>query len=200
MTFLLAGHETTSNALSWGFYFLAKHPREQDLLREELVKAFPDNSTFDPTFDEINSLEYLNCITKEVLRLVPPLIGAARYTTEDRVLGGHFIPKNTQIDIPITALHRSPSIWGPTANEFDPKRWLNPSLIKNVTNYNYLPFLTGARSCIGMKVATSEFKIVLSMLIRNFVFQTGPLVMKKKPGFLSKPDPYLELIVSKVEI
>ena len=72
MTFLLAGHITTSVATSWALYHLAKHPHEQDLLREELVKAFPDKSKFNPTFDEINSLEYLNCIIKETLRLNPP--------------------------------------------------------------------------------------------------------------------------------
>ena len=72
MTFLLAGHETTSNSTCWALDFLAQHPREQDLLREELVKAFPDKSKFNPTFEEINSLEYLNCIVKETLRLNSP--------------------------------------------------------------------------------------------------------------------------------
>ena len=72
MTFLVAGHETTSTSTGWALYLLAQHPHEQDLLREELVKAFPDKSKFNPTFDEINSLEYLNCITKETLRLDSP--------------------------------------------------------------------------------------------------------------------------------
>ena len=74
MTFLVAGHETTSISISWSLYLLAKHPHEQDKLREELVKAFPDKSKFNPTFDEINSLEYLNCIAKETLRLDTPSI------------------------------------------------------------------------------------------------------------------------------
>ena len=76
MTFLLAGHETTSIATCWALYFLSRHPHDQDLLREELVKAFPDKSKFNTTFDEINSLEYLNCIVKETLRLIPPGINA----------------------------------------------------------------------------------------------------------------------------
>ena len=103
--------------------------------------------------------------------------------------------------IPIAALHRLPSIWGPTVNDFDPKRWLNPSLIKDVTNFNYLPFFTGIRSCIGNKFALNEFKILLSILVRNFVFQkVEGLHTRKKPCFVSKPDPYVELIVSKVEV
>jgi cytochrome P450 len=72
MTFLAAGHETTSVAISWALYLLAQHPNEQNLLREELVKAFPDKLNFNPTFDVINSLEYLNSIAKETLRLIPP--------------------------------------------------------------------------------------------------------------------------------
>ena len=72
MTFLLAGHETTSSSVCWVLHLLAQHPHEQDLLREELVKAFPDKSKINPTLEEINSLEYLNCIIKETLRLFPP--------------------------------------------------------------------------------------------------------------------------------
>ena len=72
MTFLIAGHETTSISTSWAIYLLAQHPHMQDLLREEINKAFPDKSNFNPTFDEINTLEYLNCVTKETLRLDSP--------------------------------------------------------------------------------------------------------------------------------
>ena len=68
----MAGHATTSFSLSWALLALAQHPHEQDLLREELVKAFPDKSKFNPTYDEINSLEYLNCVVKETLRLNSP--------------------------------------------------------------------------------------------------------------------------------
>jgi cytochrome P450 len=72
MTFLIAGHATTNVTICWALYLLAKHSHEQDLLREELVKAFPDKSNFNPTFDEINSLEYLNCVIKETLRIHTP--------------------------------------------------------------------------------------------------------------------------------
>ncbi|CAI2193423.1 14664_t:CDS:2, partial [Funneliformis geosporum] len=155
-------------------------------------RAFPEKSKFNPTFDEINSLEYLNCVIKETLRLTPPV------NDKDVFIGGHFIPKNTPLMIPIAALQRLPSIWGPTAENFDPKRWLDPSLIKKVNNYNYLPFHTGTRSCIGNKLALNEFKILLSMLIRNFVFRPveGIQIDRDRIG---KPDQRVELMVSKVE-
>ncbi|RIA97843.1 cytochrome P450 [Glomus cerebriforme] len=200
MTFLIAGHETTSVSTCWALYLLSQNPREQDLLREELVKAFPDKSKFNPTFDEINSLEYLNCVVKETLRIYPPVSATSRYNTKDQVLGDHFVPKGTVISLAIQACHKLPSIWGPTAEKFDPKRWMDTSLVKNVSNLNYFPFLTGTRACIGNKVALSEFKILLGMLIRNFVFQPiEGFHIKKRIVPMTKPDPYLGLAVSKVE-
>ncbi|CAI2171263.1 9789_t:CDS:2 [Funneliformis geosporum] len=200
MTFLISGHETTSNATAWALYTLAKFPHEQDMLRAELVKAFPDKSKFNPTYDEINSLEYLNCVVKETLRFYPAAMFIQRSNIKELVIGEHVIPKGSTIDIPIATLQRLPSIWGPTADNFDPKRWLDPSLIKDVTNYNYLPFGTGVRSCIGNKIALSEFKVLLGILVRNFIFQpVEGFDVKKRVGQFSKPDPHVELIVSKVE-
>src|SRR3954454_12834306 len=95
----------------------------------------------------------------------------------------------------IMALHRLPSVWGPTADDFDPKRWLNP---KDEFKSNFLPFSTGAKSCIGNKVALSEFKVILSILIRNFAFQPVEGLNIRK-HISVKPDPHLELNVSRVE-
>ncbi|CAB4416759.1 unnamed protein product [Rhizophagus irregularis] len=95
MTFLAAGHETTSVAISWALHLLAQHPNEQNLLREELVKAFPDKLNFNPTFDVINSLEYLNSIAKETLRLIPPATNIFRTNLKDTKFGDYFIPKGT---------------------------------------------------------------------------------------------------------
>src|SRR3954447_22097534 len=98
----------------------------------------------------------------------------------------------------ISALHRSPSIWGPTSENFDPKRWLNPSL--EVSYSNYLPFYIGPRNCIGSKLALVEFKMLLSILIRNFVFQpVEGFHIRERVFPLAKPVPHLELFVSKVE-
>ncbi|CAB4433313.1 unnamed protein product [Rhizophagus irregularis] len=97
MTFLMAGHETTNVTTCWALYLLAQHPHEQDKLREELVKAFPDKSNYNPTYDEINSLEYLNCVIKETLRILPPVPVVKRVNLKDEVFGKYFIPKNSEI-------------------------------------------------------------------------------------------------------
>ena len=97
----------------------------------------------------------------------------------------------------ISALHRSPSIWGPTAENFDPKRWLNP---KDISSLNYLPFYSGSRTCIGNKLALAEFKLLLCMLIRNFVFKpVEGFHIRSRIFPIAKPDPHIELTVSRVE-
>jgi len=78
----MAGHATTSFSLSWALLTLAQNPHEQDLLREELVKAFPDKSKFNPTFDEINALKYMDCVVKETLRLFCPRINSNLFITD----------------------------------------------------------------------------------------------------------------------
>uniref|UniRef100_U9SV23 Cytochrome P450 n=1 Tax=Rhizophagus irregularis (strain DAOM 181602 / DAOM 197198 / MUCL 43194) TaxID=747089 RepID=U9SV23_RHIID len=188
MTFLIAGHETTNVTTSWALYLLAHHPHHQDLLREELVKAYPDKSQFNPTYDEIHSLEFLNCVLKEVLRIAAPIPISKRLNLKDEFFGKYLIPK---------AFQKSAEIWGPTAEEFDPKRWLDSALIKKINNYNYLPFLNGARGCIGNKVASAEVKIMLAMLIMNFVFKPiEGFQIKRRALFTPKVDPYLGLGVS----
>ncbi|CAB5347985.1 unnamed protein product [Rhizophagus irregularis] len=168
MTFLIAGHETTNVTTSWALYLLAHHPHHQDLLREELVKAYPDKSQFNPTYDEIHSLEFLNC--------------------------------GAEIHVGILAVQKSAEIWGPTAEEFDPKRWLDSALIKKINNYNYLLFLNGSRGCIGNKVASAEVKIMLAMLIMNFVYKPiEGFQIKRRALFTPKVDPYLGLDVSIVK-
>ena len=74
-------------------------------------------------------------------------------------------------------------------------------MTKDVSNLNYLPFLTGARTCIGSKLALSEFKVLLSILIRNFVFRPVEGFRIRRRAFpVAKPDPHLELMVSRVEV
>ena len=74
-------------------------------------------------------------------------------------------------------------------------------MIKDITNYNYLPFSTGIRSCMGNKIALSEFKILLGILFRDFIFRPVEGVeVKNRVGNFTKPEPYVELIVSKVDI
>ncbi|RIB05119.1 cytochrome P450 [Gigaspora rosea] len=166
-TLLLAGHETTSIALSWALYFLAKNHNYQDQLRDEIIKAFPDQN-HQPTLDEIDQLKYLECIFKETLRIIPPTQVIHRITTKDEVLNDYIVPKGTRLQISINSIHHDPLIWGENVEEFVPSRWLDPEL--KVTNYKFLPFGAGYKLCIGWRVASLKFKSLLIVLIRNLKF------------------------------
>ncbi|RHZ54739.1 hypothetical protein Glove_423g12 [Diversispora epigaea] len=202
MTFLAAGHETSSVAIGWGLYNLSKDKELQDLLRKELINEFPDPN-FIPTFDQINKLEYLNAVVKETLRLDPPIPVALRVSNKDDFIDGYFIPKGTTIIIPINTIHKLPSIWGPDSYEFKPSRWLDPSISspdsKINSNYSWIPFLTGTRSCIASKMALNEIKVLLAILIRNFEFRDEGIKIKKRFSIVAKPDPDIKLWVKKVD-
>ncbi|RIB14061.1 cytochrome P450 [Gigaspora rosea] len=199
MTILFAGHETTSTSLTWSLYYLAKNPDMQDRLRKEILEVFTDRNNF-PTFDEIDNLKYLDCVYKEILRIMPPIPSLTRYNKKDEIMNGYVIPKGTPLMIPIYAIHHDPSIWGDDAEHFNPSRWLDPEIKSKITNCNYLPFGAGPRSCLGMRMAYSELKIILFIIIRNFEFRLVKGFTFKKITFgFTKPAPGMDLFVSKVD-
>ncbi|RIB27825.1 cytochrome P450, partial [Gigaspora rosea] len=169
MTLILAGYETTSTALSWALYFLAKHPDIQDRLRKEILNVFTNSDHF-PTFDEIDQLKYLECVFKETLRIVPPVPALLRHNLKDEIMNGYVIPKNTPLMIPVYAIHHDPLIWGDDADNFNPSRWVDPEIKSKISNIHFLTFGAGPKSCLGLKMAHLELKSILSVLIRNFEF------------------------------
>ncbi|CAG8789556.1 5731_t:CDS:2, partial [Cetraspora pellucida] len=92
MTFLLAGHDTSAVVLTWALYLLAKNPDIQDRLRKETLDIIPDRD-YNPTFDQIEQLKFLDCTVKEVLRFIPPVPRLSRVNTKDEIFNGYFIPK-----------------------------------------------------------------------------------------------------------
>ncbi|KAJ7634696.1 cytochrome P450 [Roridomyces roridus] len=184
---LLAGYETTAISLTWALIELSRHADIQDTLRAELVGA----EGADPTWDEFtNGLPFLDAFTCEILRIHPPLFEIQRSAAEDdilplsapiqsatgRMVDNIFITKGTTVTVPIRCLNRSLEFWGPDAKEFKPDRWLNPSAdpykAQELQGYRHLlTFSDGARQCLGKGFALAEFKAVLSVLVRNYVFE-----------------------------
>lgn len=169
MTFLAAGHETTSSALQWSIYALCKYPEVQERLRQEIRN---DAST-PVTAPVIDSLPYLTAFINEVLRYWPPVPVVSRQAVRDVVIAGHPIPKGTVINLAAEVTNRDPNLWGPDADEFKVERWLTPNGTANnnggaSSNYAYLTFLHGPRSCIGEKFARGELACFVAALVRKF--------------------------------
>ncbi|KAI0717342.1 cytochrome P450 [Fomitopsis betulina] len=183
-TFLVAGHETTSNATAWALYSLAAAPEIQNKLREEIYSSPMEN----PSMDELNELEYLDFVVRETLRLHAPVPSTIREAVKDDVipLNTPFtdtkgqvhdsvkIDKGTNIVVPILELNRSKAIWGEDTLEFRPERWAHtPEAAHSVPGVwsNMMTFLGGPRACIGFRFSVVEMKALLYVLIRAFEFE-----------------------------
>ncbi|EED23094.1 cytochrome P450 monooxygenase, putative [Talaromyces stipitatus ATCC 10500] len=162
MTFLGAGHETTSSAFQWAVYVLSKHPEIQTRLREELqaslpripfdelndIKGLKDNQgnikdTFSELFTSIDgnnntNIPYLWAFTNEVLRFYPSAPFTSREAIRNTTLGGQFIPKGTHILVAPDITNKDTELWGPDAETFKPERWLNfdPASSNKPVSYN----------------------------------------------------------------
>ncbi|KAI7875577.1 cytochrome P450, partial [Lichtheimia hyalospora FSU 10163] len=213
LTFLAAGHETTAVSLSWTLWLLAQNQEIQDALREEVTPMFANldfthrmfqDDPFDtadhnmPSFEAINNLHLLNNVCKESARLIPVVPITSRVAIKDVTLGGHFIPKNTSIFLPLIVNHHSKDLWGEDAEKFRPSRW-DESEASHAGPYDFLPFLAGGRQCIGNRFAMIELKIILGLLITNFQFFEKPgFVPRKRQELTMRPSPNMTLLVKPV--
>ncbi|KAI0419671.1 cytochrome P450 [Xylaria grammica] len=206
LTFLAAGHETTSSALSWACYLLSKHPEYQDKLREEIRQAVPDDMEIDKSTDLAGILEplpYLNGIMNETLRLYPTVPLTMRQAIRDSNLAGQAIPKGVTVVLSLWQMNRAPDLWGPAAGEFRPERWITAGKPNSNggahSNYEFLTFLHGPRSCIGQGFAKAEMRCLLASMIRTFswelamdekkILPRGAITIKPSNGLLLRLKP-----------
>lgn len=185
MTFLGAGHETTASALQWAVYALCKNPDVQRRLREEVRANLPSLRDETPiTAAEIDNLPYLNAVCNEVLRFHPSVPATVRISVRDTTLAGKHIPKGTIFSIAPQILNRMEEFWGPDADTFNPDRFMGPGKANTggaVSNYAFLTFLHGPRSCIGQGFAKAELACLLAATVGRFEME------------LKYPDAKLEL-------
>src|SRR3954453_16861412 len=168
ITFLVAGHETTSGLLSFATYALIKHPDVLARAYEEVDRVLGTDLSVLPTYAQIHQLPYVRQILDETLRLWPTAPAFSRYPYEDTVIGGRYaIPAHTSITALTPALHRDTSVWGPDAEEFDPDH-MAPERVAALSPNAYTPFGSGQRACIGRQFALQEATLVLGMLLQRF--------------------------------
>ncbi|MEU6658994.1 cytochrome P450 [Streptomyces sp. NPDC046821] len=167
ITFLIAGHETTSGAMSFALYYLAKHPAVLDLVRREADALFGDAADPEPTFDDIGRLTYTRQVLNEALRLWPTAAAFSREAREDTVLGGR-IPLRAGQAVTVLApmLHRQP-VWGDNPELFDPSRF-TPEAEAARSPHAFKPFGTGERACIGRQFALHEATMLLALLAHRY--------------------------------
>jgi cytochrome P450 len=180
MTFLAAGHETTASAMTWAIYLLCVHRDVQEKLRAEIRERLPpiDVGTADITSLDIDHMPYLNAVCNEVLRYFGPVPLTLRETAVNTSILGHYVPKGTKIILCPWATNKDTSLWGPDAGRFNPDRWL-PKFDGDKkaasggaeSNYAFMTFLHGPRSCIGQGFAKAEFACLLAAWVGRFDFE-----------------------------
>lgn len=171
INFLVAGHETTSGALSFALYFLSRHPDVFARARSEVDEVWGDEQW--PGFEKIAKLRYVRRVLDESLRLQPTVPGYYRAARADTVLAGiHPMRKGDWALALTSTLHRDPR-WGSDPEEFDPDRF-TPEQVRARPGGLYKPFGTGERSCIGRQFALHEAVLLLAVLIRRYDLHADP--------------------------
>ncbi|MCA1728825.1 MAG: cytochrome P450, partial [Actinobacteria bacterium] len=170
ITFLIAGHETTSGLLSFTMYYLLNNPEVLARAYDEVDRVLGSDLSTAPTYEQVKQLQYVSQILKESLRLWPTAPAFTRHAYEPRVLRGKYqIDKQDQLTVLIPMFHRDPNIWGENAEAFDPDRFTREAEQNRPANA-YKPFGTGQRACIGRHFAMQEATLVLGMLLQRFEF------------------------------
>lgn len=163
LTLVLAGHETTANALTWTLYLLSQNPDIAEQLYAEIDTVI---GTRRPTLADLRNLPYTENVIKEGMRVYPPVWTVARQTQEATELGGYSIPKYATAIIPIWSVHHDER-WYPNPMQFDPDRW-SEERAKDIPRYGYLAFGGGPRICIGNAFAMMEAQLILVSILQRF--------------------------------
>lgn len=172
ITFLVAGHETTSGALSFALHYLSRHPGIADRARAEVDQVWGDTPR--PGYEQVAKLRYVRRVLDESLRLWPTAPAFAREAREDTVLGGVHPMRRGAWTLVLTAmLHRDPDVWGPAPETFDPDRF-DAKAVRSRAAHTFKPFGTGARACIGRQFALHEATLVLGLLLRRYELRPEP--------------------------
>lgn len=163
MTFVLAGHETTSNALGWTLMLLSEHPVVRRQLQAELDAEWDDAR--DPV-EQVRELEYLEMVLDESMRMYPPAWTIEREPIEDDEIRGYHIPAGAVVVTAPYLVHHNPDVWA-NPEGFDPERF-RPEKRQDYHRYAHFPFGGGPRMCVGADFAMLEAKLILAELMRRF--------------------------------
>ncbi|WP_328305003.1 bifunctional cytochrome P450/NADPH--P450 reductase [Actinomycetospora sp. NBC_00405] len=168
VTFLVAGHETTSGLLSFAIAYLLKHPEVVATAQEEIDRVFGTDPSVAPTVSQIQQLGYIRQILDETLRLWPTAPAFTRQARETTTVGGWgpFEPGRSIIAL-TPMLHRLPEVWGDDAEDFNPEHFA-PERRDALPPNAFRPFGSGQRACIGRQFAMQEATLVLAMVMHRF--------------------------------
>ena len=163
LTLLLAGHETTANALAWTFYLLASAPEVEAKLHHELDLMLDGRA---PTVADLPRLPYTAMVIQEAMRLYPPAWAISRAVIADDVILGYRIPAGSVVLLSQWVTQRHPDFWDEPLR-FRPERFA-PEELAQRSRYAYFPFGGGPRLCIGEQFALVEARLILATVAQSY--------------------------------
>lgn len=174
LTFLVAGHETTSGALSFALYYLSRDPVVLAKAQAEVDQVLGPDRDAEPTFEQVAKFRYLRRVLDEGLRLWPTAPAFTRSPRQTTVLStGHTMRPEDWAIVILPMMHRDPAVWGDDADEFNSDRFL-PENARGRPPHSYKPFGTGERSCIGRQFALHEAILVLARMLHRYDIAGDP--------------------------
>jgi cytochrome P450 len=183
MQLLVAGHETSSNALSWLLYLLSSRPDCLERLRDEFDRVLDGEPL---TYTHVPKLEFAFQVVQEGLRLYPPFWMVDRMALADDRVGDLVIPRGSTVVVFIYGTHHSQRYWA-NPERFDPERFTKTNE-KLHTPFTWLPFGAGPRGCIGGNYATLQILMILSVLLRKYELQLVPgQTIEARPMVILRP-------------
>jgi len=169
LTFMLAGHETTANAMSWFWYLMSRNPEAREKMLAEVDDVLGDRR---PTADDLSRLPWTTACLQESQRCFSAVWIIARAAIEDDVIDRHHIRPGTTVLIPIHHIHHDER-WWPDPETFDPNRFIGDA-VKDRPRSAYLPFGGGRRICIGQSFALMEMVLMAAVMSQRFTFDVCP--------------------------
>jgi len=183
MQLLVAGHETSSNALSWLLYLLSSRPECLARVRQEFDSVLGDAPL---TFNDVPKLEFTTQVIQEGLRLYPPFWMIDRMAVADDSVGDIVIPAGSTVIVYVYGAHHAPQHW-PNPETFDTERFIKAN-DKLRTPFTYVPFGGGPRGCIGGNYAMLQILMILSDLLRRYDFELTPgQTIEARPMVILRP-------------
>jgi len=183
VTLLLAGHETTANAMTWTWYLLSQNPEAEAKMHAEVDRVLGSRAA---TFEDVPNLKYTRMVMAEGMRMFPPAWIISRQSTAEVQVAGYTLPKGSLVIMPQYIVHRDERYF-PEPDQFLPERWEPEAQAKqDRPKYSYFPFGGGPRVCVGEPFAWMEGQIILASIAQKWK-------LRLVPGHPVEPLPQLTL-------
>ena len=192
ITMLIAGHETTSNAVTWTYYLISQHPEVEQKMFEEIDSVLLKNMDGkkkiyrNPTIKDLPKFRYIEKIFRESMRIYPPVWSIGRLAEEDYLIDKYTIPKGSSILMSQYVMHHD-SRYYDNPSEFNPDRWTD-EFKRHLPRFSYFPFGGGIRGCIGESFAWQEGILLIATVSSYWKLELIPnQKIRMDPGITLNP-------------